>query len=185
VFDTVMNGAVGVVLAFAPIPFHIGQGTTIAVLPWTLAGALVGLLAAIAVLFVRRSVALGPARAVAATLRRSTPEDVSDTGVVVVHCISGTLTGVVYALTAADIAYLLPEFPKINDISVYPHVLAIALTVVALAVVFDTVFLLQDSGTEETMGTLRHRWGLTLAIYAVALSVLAPLFLRLYTLVSG
>jgi len=89
----------------------------------------------------------------------------------------------VYVLTAADIAYLLPKFPKINDIGLFPHLIAIGFTIVVFAVVFDTAFLFRDHAVSERLGTLRRRWLLALGVYGVTLAICVPLLVRIHSIV--
>ncbi|WP_049916752.1 hypothetical protein [Halogeometricum pallidum] len=118
-----------------------------------------------------------PAYIAAATLRRTTPEEVSTVVARLVHYGAGVVSGVLYAAAYAALSPLLPSTASAGSLDALPHALATA-AVVGFVYVFFAHFVLPRAGTgvhEERSTAVRGQWLRSSLVFGATLVVVLPL----------
>jgi hypothetical protein len=118
-----------------------------------------------------------PAYIAAATLRQTTPGDVSTVAARLVHYGAGVLSGVLYAVAYAVLSPLLPATASAGSLDALPHALATT-AVVGFVYVFFAHLVLprsRDGVHEERSTAVRGQWLRSSLVFGATLVVVLPL----------
>lgn len=99
------------------------------------------------------------------------------------HYVTGALTGVLFTLASVGFEKVLPAEPQLTGLGlpVYPYLAALVVTFLFLFGLFAYVLLpaFGDSARDRA-GRVRRNWGVSTAVYTVALGLAVPAVFALF-----
>lgn len=166
-----VSGSLGTVVSQLVVP----QLTLVGMLA---AGAVAGVIAAIAMLFPmsRQPEGFTPAYVAASVVRRTPPDDVRFRDANVAHHGAGALAGVLYAGCLAFTSALAPELFAVEGVELVPHIFSVVLVVLFIYTFFAHLVLPRAGSDiyEEQATAVRGQWLRSSLVFGAVLVVVGP-----------